>query len=92
MNDEEAASYYFNKQIASGDRNPYDYGEEMYDFFTDVSDAEGEFYLAYPYDKADFKKLLIECDDMFAQGLYEEVLEKMCQSGSTNTIRLETIK
>ena len=22
----------------------------------------------------------------------EEVLEKMCQSGSTNTIRLETIK
>lgn len=77
MNDEEAASYYFNKQIASGDRNPYDYGEEMYDFFTDVSDAEGEFYLAYPYDKADFKKLLIECDDMFAQGLYEEVLEKI---------------
>lgn len=77
LNDKEAAGYYFNKQIESGDRNPYDYGEVMFEFFSEVSDLEGEFYLAYPYDKADFKKLLTECDDMFSSGLYQEVLEKI---------------
>lgn len=77
LGNEDAASFYFNKQFATGDRNPYDYGDEMIDFFTEASDPEGKFYLAYPYDKADFRDLLIECDDLFAEGCYEEVLEKI---------------
>lgn len=77
LGNEDAASYYFNKQFATGDRNPYDYGDEMIDFFTEASDPDGKYYLAYPYDKADFRDLLIECDDLFADGHYEEVLEKI---------------
>ena len=77
LNEKTGATYYFNKQIESGEKIPYDYGDEMYDFFNSAIDYDSDYYVAYPYDRADFRKLLIECDDLFQQERYEEVLEKI---------------
>ena len=71
LGDDKVAGYYFNRQIMSDKRGIFDYSYVTAEFYEDVLSADKNYYLAYPYDKADFTKKLLDAEDLLKMGDYE---------------------
>ncbi len=78
LSNDELAGYYIQKYIKSKSTYLDDYVHEIInEFIEEVTSVENNFYLAYPYDKADFSKLLEESEEVFSRGNYEEVIDML---------------
>ncbi len=75
MGDEKVAGYYFNRQIMSNKKGVYDYSYVTAEFFEEMLSADKNYYLAYPYDKADFTKVLTKAEDLLKGGDYDGALK-----------------
>lgn len=75
MQDKNVAGYYFNRQILNNKKAIYDYSSVTAEFYEDVVSADKNYYLAYPYDKADFTNLLLRAEDLLRLNEYEECVE-----------------
>lgn len=75
MQDKNVAGYYFNRQILNNKKAIYDYSSVTAEFYEDVVSADKNYYLAYPYDKADFTNLLLRAEDLLRLNEYEECIE-----------------
>ena len=75
MDNNDLASYYFNEQLNSNQKGNYAYNDVIIDFYDEISDVKKEFYLAYPYEKANFDKLLSKVILYIKSGYYEKALD-----------------
>ncbi len=75
MGDEKVAGYYFNRQIMSNKKGVYDYSYVTAEFFEEMLSADKNYYLAYPYDKADFTKTLERAEDHLKGGDYQGAIK-----------------
>ncbi len=75
MQDSSVAGYYFNRQIISNKKGIYDYSHVTAEFYEDVLSADKNYYLAYPYEKADFTKLLHKAEELLRAEDYEGTLK-----------------
>ncbi|MBO7214656.1 MAG: hypothetical protein J6V66_04080 [Clostridia bacterium] len=64
LGDSKLAGYYFNKQIVHDKKAFYDYSYVTAEFFEDMLSVDKNYYLAYPYSKADFKKVLERAEEL----------------------------
>ncbi len=71
------AGYYFNEQLKLNRRGYFDYNNVGAEFFDEYFDFKQDYYIAYPYDKADFTKLLENTSNMIKMGYYLEALDKL---------------
>ena len=70
------AGYYIQKFLQAKVVISEDFiNQTLADFIDEVTNVEDSFYLAYPYEKADFSKQLLEADELFKNGDYEGVIE-----------------
>jgi tetratricopeptide (TPR) repeat protein len=53
------------------------YYDALSDFLQEITDVRSNYYIAYPYEKADFSNLLDECEEHFRSGDYELAVEKL---------------
>ena len=74
MQDINVAGYYFNRQIVSNKKAIYEYSEVTAEFYQDVLATDKNYYLAYPFDKADFTNLLEKAEDLLRASEYDECL------------------
>ncbi len=74
MQDINVAGYYFNRQIVSNKKAIYEYSEVTAEFYQDVLSTDKNYYLAYPFDKADFTNLLEKAEDLLRASEYDECL------------------
>lgn len=74
MQDINVAGYYFNRQIVSNKKAIYEYSEITAEFYQDVLATDKNYYLAYPFDKADFTNLLEKAEDLLRASEYDECL------------------
>ena len=74
MQDINVAGYYFNRQIVSNKKAIYEYSEITAEFYQDVLATDKNYYLAYPFDKADFTNLLEKAEDLLRTSEYDECL------------------
>ena len=77
MGDDKVAGYYFNRQIMSNKKGVYDYSYVTAEFFEEMLSADKNYYLAYPYDKADFTKVLSKAEDLLKGGDYDGALKTL---------------
>ena len=74
MDDEKVASYYFNRQIMSDKKAVFDYSYVTAEFFESMLSTDKNYYLAYPYDKADMTATLKNAEDLLKGGDYDGAL------------------
>ncbi|MBR3804380.1 MAG: hypothetical protein IKJ14_03440 [Clostridia bacterium] len=74
MDDEKVASYYFNRQIMSDKKAVFDYSYVTAEFFESMLSTDKNYYLAYPFDKADMTATLKEAEDLLKGGDYDGAL------------------
>ncbi len=74
MNDLSVAGYYFNRQIAHDKNSIFEYSNVTAEFYSEVISNEKNYYLAYPYDKADFSILLERSEELLRANDYEKVI------------------
>ena len=74
MNDTNVAGYYFNRQIVSNKKAIYEYSDVTAEFYQDILATEKNYYLAYPFEKADFTNLLEKAEDMLRANEYDNCL------------------
>ena len=78
INNINVASYYIHKFMRLNEKiTDSIIFDTLTEFLDSVTNEQENFYLAYPYEKADFTKLLDECDELFKVGELEEVIEKL---------------
>lgn len=71
------AGYYFNEQLRLSRRGYFEYNNVGAEFFDEFLDNKKDYYLAYPYDKADFTKLLESTSNLIKIGFYDEAIKKL---------------
>lgn len=71
------AGYYFDKQIRLAPTTVYEYADVFTEFLAEMTDISSHYYIAYPYDKADFTNLFQECEELFNDDEYEAVIDKL---------------
>lgn len=74
MNDTNVAGFYFNRQIVNNKKAIYEYSEVTAEFYQDILATDKNYYLAYPFDKADFTNLLEKAEDLLRTSEYDECL------------------
>ena len=57
LDDKSLAGYYFNEQLKTKDKTIYEYNSVGAEFFDELYDKKNDYYIAYPYEIADFTKL-----------------------------------
>lgn len=77
LGDDAVASFYFQEQLSTDRTADYKYNDVLMDFAGDTFNERGEYYLAYPYEKADFSNLTTACRQMITAGKYAEAIEKL---------------
>ncbi len=77
LDEKGSAGYYFNEQLRLNRRGYFDYNDVGAEFFDDFLDNKKDYYIAYPYDKADFTKLLSTTSNMIKIGYYNEAIDKL---------------
>ncbi|MBQ3234689.1 MAG: hypothetical protein IJA97_00845 [Clostridia bacterium] len=77
INDDKLAGYYFNRQILSDKKAVYDYSYVTAEFFEEMLSAEKNYYLAYPYEKADFTKTLERSEELLKTADYDGVINEL---------------
>ena len=85
------ASYYFNKAVKSTTALPATYTEVFREFLADVTDISSNYYLAYPYEKADFSALIDNAEELFKSGEYQEVINALKVIPKTNKYYVEAL-
>ena len=58
------AGYYFNNQLGLDKRSFFEFSSVTAEYYQEVLSQESNYYLAYPYDKADFNKTLDKAGDL----------------------------
>ena len=53
----------------------YEYSSCTAEFFEEMLSDKNNYYLAYPYDKADFNRLIEKAEEKIKMGLYEQALD-----------------
>lgn len=78
ISNQDLAGYYIQKYLKSKavivDQFIHD---QVNEFIEEVTSVENNFYIAYPYEKADFTKYLEETEEIFKQGDYEKVISML---------------
>ena len=77
MENQDIASYYFNKQLKSKLNRPYLYNDVLSEFYNDLTNYKDKYYIAYPYNKANFDMLLTQVINYIKAGQYEKALEEL---------------
>lgn len=62
MEDLSAAGYYFNRQITADKTAIFEYSSITAEFYSEIISNDKNYYLAYPYEKADFTRALEKAD------------------------------
>ena len=75
IDNKQLAGYYFNEQINTKDKSIYEYNDVGADFFDELYDDKNNYYLAYPFDKADFTKTVNRSSDLIKIGEYDKALD-----------------
>lgn len=75
LNDNVFAGYYFSKQIKINNQEYLIYNDLATEFFDEVYDLSDSYYIAYPYDKADFTNLLNKSSALIGMGKFNEAIE-----------------
>lgn len=77
MQDKNVAGYYFNRQIINNKKAIYEFSSVTAEFYEDVLSADKNYYLAYPYEKADFTNLLLKAEDALRVNEYDKCVEML---------------
>ena len=77
MQDKNVAGYYFNRQIINNKKAIYEFSSVTAEFYEDVLSADKNYYLAYPYEKADFNNLLIRAEDALRANEFDKCVEML---------------
>ncbi len=78
LSNDDMAGFYLQKYIKSKAVTDDDYVyDTIKEFIEEVTSVENNFYLAYPYEKADFSKLLEQSEEVFKRGDYNEVVKML---------------
>ncbi len=77
MENIDLASHYFNEQLKGFQNEKYLYNDLISDFYDDITDVKSNYYIAYPFDKANFDKLLNKAVLYVKSGYYEEALKEL---------------
>ncbi len=77
LNDLNNAGYYFNLQVTSKSKQVYPYDDVVKEFYQEVVDVKNAYYVAYPYESADFSKLIAKCYDLIKFNEYEKVIKNL---------------
>ncbi len=64
LDDKSLAGYYFNEQLKTKDKTIYEYNGVGAEFFDEIYDKKSEYYIAYPYEIADFTKVINTSADL----------------------------
>ncbi len=75
IDNKQLAGYYFNEQINTKDKSIYEYNDVGADFFDELYDDKNNYYLAYPFDKADFTKTVNRSSELIKIGEYDKALD-----------------
>lgn len=77
MEDKNVAGYYFNRQIVNNKKAIYEFSSVTAEFYEDVLSADKNYYLAYPYEKADFNHLLLKAEDALRVNEFNKCIEML---------------
>ena len=77
MGNKELAGFYFDKQLKFRQNRPYEYNDVLTEFFEDVTNVKDKYYLAYPFNKANFDNLLSKVVNYIRAGHYEKALTEL---------------
>ncbi len=77
MNDDLYAGYYFDKQINTNNEEYCIYNDLATEFFNEIYNRSNNYYLAYPYEKADFTNLLNNSSVLIGRGEFEKAIETL---------------
>ena len=75
LNDLKLARYYFNAQLSSDMHALFEYSSVTAEFYQEILSVEKNYYLAYPYEKADFTNALERADEYLKIGEVDKVIE-----------------
>ncbi len=71
------AGYYFKMQIV-GDRGTfYEYSDVTKEYYEEVVFSKDNYYIAYPYDIADFTKIIEQAEKLMKNGDFQGTIEKL---------------
>ncbi|MBQ9781659.1 MAG: tetratricopeptide repeat protein, partial [Clostridia bacterium] len=78
ISNQDLAGYYIQKFLKSKSVVVDEFiHDQINEFIEDVTSVENNFYLAYPYEKADFTKYLEKTEEVFKSGDYEKVISML---------------
>ncbi len=77
MENKELATHYFNEYYRRKNKAIYEYDDILSELFDDLSNNRDKYYLAYPYNKANFDKLLNKVVTYIKSGYYEKALNEL---------------
>ncbi len=77
MENNDLASHYFNEQLKGFQNGKLLYNDLISDFYDDITDYKSNYYIAYPFDKANFEKLLDKVLLYVKSGYYKEALQEL---------------
>ena len=75
IDDKPIAGYYFNEQIKTKDKTIYEYNNVGAEFFDEIYDNKSDYYIAYPYEIADFTKEINRSADLIKSGEYQRAID-----------------
>ena len=77
LNQKTIAGIYFTEQLKIDKSAILEYNEIGAKVFDEITDYKSNFYLAYPYNKADFTELFNQVSLMIKAGLYLEAIDEL---------------
>ena len=75
LDDKSMAGYYFNEQLKTKDKTIYEYNNVGAEFFDEIYDKKSDYYIAYPYEIADFTKVINKSADLIKMKDFEGALD-----------------
>ncbi len=77
LDNSDLASYYFNQQLKFKNTENYPYNDVALELYDEVYDVKSRYYIAYPYDKANFDEFLVVVSLLVKSGCYSEAIKKL---------------
>lgn len=77
LGDTDTAGTYFEKQLRLNNKANYEYCNVTLEYYEEVLNRKNYYRLAYPFDKADFSKILTKCDDLIRIKEYDRCIESV---------------
>ncbi len=75
LDDKSLAGYYFNEQLKTKDKTIYEYNNVGAEFFDELYDKKSDYYIAYPYEIADFTKVINNSADLIKVKEFQKAFE-----------------